>query len=194
MHGVIVMIPVSEVIAEIREAENDIDEVKYSDYDLLSAINKTIRLMSNQLALMNSPFTEGAVDYPASDVLVGADLPDDYMTLRKVVSSETGYNMSPTNNTIVATKSYSGRYFISNNKLYAGTGVQLLYRRKLPKVGIADSIDVPDFLLDFITSVSRLVLTNAAKDVLTEQIANLAKLIIPQRKYGNVKLGMQFRV
>ena len=131
------MITVADVIELVRQDEKDINEVKYSDWDILNAINKTMRLIANRFAMTNSDFMEKMVTYPADSTNQGRiiydegynknlteyDLPDDYVAVDKVLA-ENGYEMSPSVDGIVR----RGQYRISGNKIYLVQNVTFWYR------------------------------------------------------------------
>ena len=55
-------------------------------------------------------------------------------------------------------------------------------------------IDLPLILVDLIVDLTRMILTNTARDALQEFITQEVRNILPRRKYSNVKIGMDFKV
>ena len=57
------MMKAIKVLRAVRQKEQDNDEVTYSDYDIVSAINEVIRYLNISLAHKDSEFLRKSVDY-----------------------------------------------------------------------------------------------------------------------------------
>ena len=196
------MITVADVIELVRQDEKDINEVKYSDWDILNAINKTMRLIANRFAMTNSDFMEKMVTYPADSSNQGRiiydegynknlteyDLPDDYVAVDKVLA-ENGYEMSPSVDGIVR----RGQYRISGNKIYLVQNVTFWYRYSFPDFSVADMIELPKPFLDFIATITKYLLAGDS-DMATQYIADNAMKLIPARKYSHAKQKLPWKV
>ena len=90
------MISVANIIRQVRVDVKDINEVKYSDWDLENSLNKALRLTANHFAMRNSDFMERSIvmlDEPLklrfapkiaegiADELHGDSLPKDFISL-----------------------------------------------------------------------------------------------------------------
>ena len=196
------MITVADVIELVRQDEKDINEVKYSDWDILNAINKTMRLIANRFAMTNSDFMEKMVTYHADSTNQGRiiydegynknlteyDLPDDYVAVDKVLA-ENGYEMSPSVDGIVR----RGQYRISGNKIYLVQNVTFWYRYSFPDFSVADMIELPKPFLDFIATITKYLLAGDS-DMATQYIADNAMKLIPARKYSHAKQKLPWKV
>ena len=56
-------IEVSKLIRKIRLKAMDFDEIKYSDYQIINAINDVIEYLNASYALRNSDFLEKVKEY-----------------------------------------------------------------------------------------------------------------------------------
>lgn len=64
------MFSYEEIKRLIRFKEKDINEIKYSDYEIRHAVNECIRYFNNSYALQNSDFLEKIVDFVEDDMNV----------------------------------------------------------------------------------------------------------------------------
>lgn len=182
------MFTVKNVIHHVRIKNKDLNETRFSDWDIINAVNEALRFSSNEFALRNSDFFEKEREYTKQEVANGANLPDDYITLRKVIAYE-DYILSPSTGIIDDLT-----YMITNNKLYAKTGVKLMYKGFNANVGMDDTIELPDVFIDSIVKLTGLILNNAETDILMKFVADAAERLIPRRRYSNIKTPMPFHV
>lgn len=196
-------IAVADIIRQVRIEEKDINEVKYSDWDIVNALNKAMRLIANRFAMTNSDFMEKAVEYniPDDSVRVGRvyyddpyanlaefDLPDDYEAVDKVLARN-GYELSPSVDGLVR----YGQYKISGNKLFTRQSVVFWYRFAFPAFGVADVIDLPKPFFDFIATCTKYILSGEI-DTATQFVTDNAMKLIPARKYAHAKQKLPWRV
>jgi hypothetical protein len=182
------VIIVKKLVWIIRSKQKDADETKFSDWDILNAVNECLRVMANEFSLRNSDFFEKEKFFEADEVLNGVDLPDDYITLRKVITKD-GYPLSPSTAVLDGST-----YMITNNKLYAKTSIRLLYKGFKTEVTIDDNIDFPITFIDIIVKITGLILNNGETDVLLQYVKDSSQSLIPHRRYSNVKVSMPFKV
>ena len=212
------MIPLSRIIKMIRFKQNDNNEIKYSDYDIISAVNECLRYINQAFSLKNSDFLEKIKEYrevevnekileynknltegetPLSAVIfavTGVDLPDDYLGLVSVVRSSDGYALSPI--TILENLTNTG-YKIFSNKIYCSGDFNLLYKRTIAEVKGVDieneHIDLPLFFIDLVVKLSGVILQNSANtDVMMSEINSTVERLIPNRRYSKIKRKMPF--
>jgi hypothetical protein len=62
------MIQVSKILRMVRYKAKDNNEVRYSDYDIIQAVNETIRYMNQDLSLKNSDFLEKVKYYRQDEI------------------------------------------------------------------------------------------------------------------------------
>lgn len=183
------MISVQRIVYLTRVKQKDLNETRFSDWDILNALNEGIRLISLELSMQNCDFLEAAKDYTGEETRRGAELPEDFVALRRVLSHR-GYPLSPTAGTVCG----ADQYIITENKLYARVAVKVLYRKVLREVELGGAIGLPEVFTDAVVKLTGLILNNAETDILTQFVANSAKYLIPRRRYANIARRMPFHV
>lgn len=191
------MIEVSKVLRLIRYKLRDIDETRYSDYDIYNALNEALRYISSSQALTNSDFLEKMRIYDASNIssdysfaLEGVKLPEDYLTLVGITRLD-GRKLKPTETTNIPTDI---EYKITNDRVYTGASAFVIsYKKSIPSVDSdTDDIDLPLFCLDAIVKTTCLVLENAETDILMQSVDTITKSIVPRRRYVGAETKMPF--
>ena len=216
------MITVQKIIRLVRFKENDNDEIKYSDYDILSSLNEVIRYMNLRFSMMNSDFLEKAVvldekkineeiaAYNAQQAdeedrkemvrfgLTGVDLPDDFLSLMGVVRAGAGYcNEYKLKCGQSGMRLAPDEYYIFGNKLFTRCRtVRLLYRASIQQAtSTTDEISLPEFFLDGLAKMTAMILHNDANtDVMREAMDKVIDSMVPSRRYSNVRVRMPFKV
>ncbi|SDC69726.1 hypothetical protein SAMN04487864_11534 [Succiniclasticum ruminis] len=216
------MITVQKIIRLVRFKENDNDEIKYSDYDILSSLNEVIRYMNLRFSMMNSDFLEKAVvldekkineeiaAYNAQQAdeedrkemvrfgLTGVDLPDDFLSLMGVVRAGAGYcNEYKLKCGQSGMRLAPDEYYILGNKLFTRCRtVRLLYRASIQQAtSTTDEISLPEFFLDGLAKMTAMILHNDANtDVMREAMDKVIDSMVPSRRYSNVRVRMPFKV
>lgn len=183
------MIAVNDIINQVRVEVKDVNEVQFSDWDILNATNKALRLIANNFSMRNSDFFEKNIYYTGRETFDGAVLPDDYIALKDVVGCR-GYRLSP------ATDGHLTpfKYLITNNRIYANGPITMFYKGTADKAVAGGNIELPNAFLDFIVAITIMLLTGKEMDEVTQAVSDMATNLIPARKYANVKLPMPFRV
>lgn len=216
------MITAAELKRLIRYKAGDNNEVTYSDYDVLQAINETLRYV-NQYYL-NSDFLEKVEHYRQDDLnkaideynaslttdtsdetataptpkehidmrFTGVDLPDDFLSLVRVVDSR-GHDL----HTCDAIRPPRwDEYKILQNKLYAGVkDVDMLYNAAFLSITSLDDgkIELPRVFLDALCKLAVMILTQTPDgDTMQQATEDALANIVPLRKYANVEKRMPF--
>lgn len=185
------MIQARTLILDIRHKEKDNNEILYSDYDILAAVNECLRYLNQAYALRNSDFLERSTVLQIDNELDGFELPADFVSLVNVSRNSDGYVLHPVR---VIGETTSDSYKVVDNRLYTrNKEIVLAYRRKVLDIkNIEDSIDMPELFRDNISKVTRMILNNAETDVLLKAVNDTAKGIVSSRKYSNVRKKMPF--
>ena len=212
------MIELNKILRMIRSKVKDNNEITYSDYDILDAVNECIRYLNNSFALQQSDFLEKVQHYRQDDMnaaidaynaalpeggqrkehidftVTGADLPPDFISLVHVMRARDGYYLSP----VPAIEHVDGgTYKVFANKIYCNTDFDLLYRASIAQVKDmdTDTIELPVTFFDPIIKVTCMILSNnASGDVLMQEVTRIIQNIVPKRRYSHVKCRMPFMV
>lgn len=209
-------ITAKRISRQVRYKLNDNDEVKYSGYDMLNAINESIRYLNQSYALSNSDFLEKIKEYRVDEMnkevdeynknkaaddpekehydfeKTGAELPDDFVVLVTVARAKDKYHLSPV--TLEEDLSF-GTYRVFAGRIYTRSDFDLLYRAKLNEFTDLSTgeIELPDIFFDCIVKIVAMILEqNPNNDVLMSETNRLVSSIVPGRKYSNVKIKMPF--
>lgn len=216
------MITVQKIIRLVRLKEKDNDEIKYSDYDIISSLNEAIRYTNMRLSTMNSDFLEKAVVLDEKEInekiaaynaqaeeenrkeqvrfgLTGVDLPDDFLSLMGVVRAGVGccHNEYRLKCGQAGMHLAPDEYYILGNKLFTRCRtVLLLYRASiLQPTSPTDEIGLPDFFLDGLAKMTSMILHNDPNtDVMREAMDGVIDSLIPHRRYSNMRSRMPFKV
>lgn len=196
------MIAIKDIFKQVRIDLKDMNEVQYSTWDLENAINKAIRLMANHFSMIHTDFLTRTVltcDTPVDfDVafpidrehngeLYGASLPDDFVTVVKVLRPD-GYELHPSTGHLDKRK-----YLIYRGCLFTLGPVLLTYSYTLPNCSIDDGIDLPITFFDFIVEATKVALTETTGG-LTTFINDNAEKMIPSRRLTNARVRLPWRV
>lgn len=205
-----------KIARQVRYKLNDNDEVKYSDYDLLNAINETIRYLNQSYALVNSDFLEKIKKYRMDEMNkevdeynqtkgdnepekeyydfkhTGVELPDDFVSMVSVDRAKDHYPLSP----IMADEHlHYGTYKVFAGRIYTRHDFNLLYHAKIAEISNiqTDSIDLPDIFFDCIVKMVGMILEqNPNDDIMANEVNRVVSSLVPRRKYSNVKQKMPF--
>ena len=215
------MITAAELKRLVRYKAGDNNEVKYSDYDVLQAINEVLRYINQYY--INSDFLEKIQHYrqdamnkvideyndsikpdPDDETIAiepkahidmrytGVDLPDDFLTLVRIVDGH-GHDL----HTCDAIRPPRwDEYKILQNKLYTGVkDVDMLYNAAFLSVdSLEDSkIELPRVFLDAMCKLVVMVLTQQPDgDTMQQAVEDILSHVVPMRKYTNVEKRMPF--
>ena len=216
------MIKAKKILRMIRSKVKDTDEVRFSDYEIIDAVNECIRYINVDFALKQSDFLEKIERYSEDKInaeiaeynktvsaseqkpsvnfaIDGADLPEDFVTIVSVVRTRDGYHMSP----VPASETIDrigmcthGGYKVFGNRIYCDAAeFDLMYRREIQGVSDVETgeIDIPAVFTDLVVKVSCMILQNNPEtDVLMREISLLSSSLVPRRRYSNVKQRMPF--
>lgn len=203
---------VSEIMRGIRYKQKDNNEVLYSDYDILQAINEALRYINQTYAMKNSDFLEKMQPYriremnaeidewneanPGDqkeyvDFREGVDLPEDFLTVASIRNTF-GKPLKPCPADVPPRP---WEYKIVGNKLYLPGDADMLYRYVLGEVTSDDAIGLPRIFYDLIVKVAGMILANAPDtDVLMQEINTLVVNLVPARRYSHLEMPMPWRI
>ena len=191
------MIEVQDLIRKIRYKANDLNEVKYSDYDILQAINEVIDCINLNKSLQNSDFLEKAEtfnqdNYTDDFSTEGLTLPYDFITLVGIVRTSDDYQMHPvgTGDELIEA---CGTYKIIGGKIYTKEKeIKLIYRAKIEEAeAVNDDILLPDIFTNVIVNTSLLAL-NTGTSTLQQSVDLAVDNIVPRRRYAHARARMPF--
>lgn len=216
------MITVQKIIRLVRFKEKDNDEIKYSDYDIISSLNEVIRYMNIRFSMMNADFLEKSVILDEKQIneeiaaynataeednrkeqvrfgLTGVELPDDFLSLIGVV--RTGIDCCCRDYKLkcgqAGMRLAPDEYYLMGNKLFARCRtIKLLYRAAIAQVtSVTDNIELPEFFLDGLAKMTAMILHNDANtDVMREAMDSVIDSMVTRRRYTNVRARMPFKV
>lgn len=188
------MIEVSALVRKIRFKQKDLHEIKYSDYEIVQAINEALSYLNQSMALGNSEYLEKDKKYilDNEENINGVSLPYDFMTLISVTRIRDGYKLHPVS---VGRDPEYGEYKVFANKLYCKEKeIKVAYRAVLTEIeNTNEDIALPAFMADGLVNLSVMVMNNQSTTVLTEATEALIKNITPLRKYANARQRMPFK-
>lgn len=212
------MIAVAELVRLIRFKQKDNNEIKFSDYDIIQALNECIRYVNQSFAMKNSDFLEKVTTYNQDDLnaqvavlnsqlaegetptalydfaLTGAELPDDFLSLVSLIRYSDNYKLIPVE--AIAPVEYN-TYKIVGERIYVGCGTfNMLYRASIAEIStLADNVQLPVFFKDCLAKLTGMILNNNAEtDVMMQAVEDTVSALIPKRRYTNVRTKMPFYV
>jgi hypothetical protein len=175
----------------VRWKEKDMDEVKFSDYEIYHAMNEVLRYLRAHLANMQSELLEREKVYKADDFTDGAALlPDDFTSVKGVYRLSDRYRLHAVADDHVTPDTF--RLFAG--RIYAVCGILLHYYGSLLPVKEGDPIPLPDTYVDPIVKLTRMVLNNTDVDTMTQAVMDAVNAIVPRRKWSNARAKMPFFV
>lgn len=187
-------IEVSKLIRKIRLKAMDFDEIKYSDYQIINAINDVIEYLNASYALRNSDFLEKAKEYhlTSEQMQKGVTLPYDFMTLVGLNDLQCGRPLAVVPST--ETPKFD-EYKIVGSKIYSGVpDFTITYRKKIEEIETEkDEIDLPAVFEQLIRNFAFSVLTDG-EDGMLQAIEQAVEAIVPARRYTHARIKMPFMV
>lgn len=216
-------INVKNLVYKIRYKVKDLNELVYSDFDVLEAINECIRYLNQDNALKNSDFLEKTKRYVQEEMnaeveeynelhpqepkplydfaQTGAELPDDLITLVDIMRLRDGYHLSPIPAVEDINPHQQGQYKIINGRIYTNTDFNLLYRAEIMQITLADMsdtgaiVELPEVFTDLLVKVAVMILTNTADtDIMMREVSRVTNNLVSGRRYNNIKVRMPFIV
>lgn len=212
------MMEAIKILRAVRQKEQDNDEVKYSDYDIVSAINEALRYLNISLVHKDSEFLRKSKDYDEREMNEaidaeneanqdvkgyepkeredfahkGVELPDGYLSLVSVQRSDDYYDLHPATS---LARLKEKEYVLFGGRLYVKhRGFRLNYMGAVPEIKDVekDTIELPDVFFDLLVKMARLVLNNGDADTLTQAVSAAVDSLIPRRRLSNVRSRMPF--
>ena len=217
-------IKVKDLIYKIRYKAKDFNEILYSDFDIIEAVNECIRYLNQEKALRNSDFLEKTHHYVESEMNAeiaeqnedlpdeeklplydfakdGVELPEDMITIVDIIRLKDAYHLHPIPAVEEINPHDCGQYKIVNGKIYANADFVLLYRAEIAQITLNDLsdgdavVELPSVFTDLLVKVSVMILTNTADtDVMAQEVSRVANNLITGRRYNNIKVRMPFKV
>lgn len=216
-------INVKKLVYKIRFKIGDLDEVRYSDFDVLEAVNDCIRYLNQDKALKNSDFLEKIKHYDQNEMnaevaaynelhptepkefynfpVTGAEMPEDLIALVDLVRLKDGYHLHPIPAVEQINPYEQGQYKIINDRIYANTDFDMLYRAEIATVSLTDLnnadsiIELPAVFTELLAKIAVMILLNQAEtDVMMREISRITDYLISGRRYNNIKVRMPFKV
>ena len=217
-------IKVKDLIYKIRYKAKDFNEILYSDFDIIEAVNECIRYLNQEKALRNSDFLEKTQHYVESEMNAeiaeqnedlpdeeklplydfakdGVELPEDMITIVDIMRLKDAYHLHPIPAVEEINPHDCGQYKIVNGKIYANADFVLLYRAEIAQITLNDLsdsdaiVELPSVFTDLLVKVSVMILTNTADtDVMAQEVSRVTNNLITGRRYNNIKVRMPFKV
>lgn len=191
------MLEVQDLIRKIRYKANDFNEVKYSDYDILQAINEVINCINLNKSLMNSDFLEKATVFNQDNFdddfsIKGIKLPYDFITLVGISRTSDDYPMNPVGVSDELTE-YGGTYKITGNRIYTKEKeIRLIYRAMISEAeSVTDDVMLPEIFENTIINTA-LTALNTGTSTLQQMVDQAVESIVPRRRYAHAKARMPF--
>lgn len=212
------MMEAIKILRAVRQKEQDNNEVKYSDYDIVSAINEAIRYLNISLVHKDSEFLRKSKDYDEHEMNAaidaeneanqdvegyeqkeredfahkGVELPEGYLSLVSVQRSSDYYDLYPATS---LARLKEKNYVLFGGRLYVKhPGFRLNYMGAVPEIKDVekDTIELPDVFFDLLVKMARLVLNNGDADTLTQAVSAAVDSLIPRRRLSNMRSRMPF--
>lgn len=205
------MMKAKDIINLVRYQLKDNNAVQYSDYDVMQALNSCLRYMNQYY--INSDFLEQVVYYREDEInakideanqtadtpvahvsmkLTGVELPDDFLSLVRVVRECDGVDMHPCQ---TIKTPWPREYKILQNKIYAGVkDIAVMYNVALKAVSsIDDTINLPGIFRDALAKLTCTILANNPDtDTMQSAFEDVLRSIVPLRRYSNMRKKMPF--
>lgn len=217
-------IKIKDLIYKIRYKTKDFNELVYSDFDVLEAINECIRYLNQDKAMKNSDFLEKIQHYVQEDMnaevvawneehpneepkplydfaVTGVELPEDLIALVDIIRLKDGYHLSPIPAVEQINPHQCGQYKVINDRIYTNADFDLLYRAEIAQITLDDLsdseavVELPAVFTDLLAKVAVMILTNTAdNDVMSREVSRVTDNLITGRRYNNIKVRMPFKV
>ena len=185
------MIDAKHLKEMVRWKEKDMDEVRFSDYEIYHAMNEVLRYIRACLANQQSDLLEREKVYEIGDFMNGAvELPDDFTSVKGVYRLSDHYRLRAVSDDHVTPDTF--RLFAG--RIYAEAGILLHYYGSLMPVKDGEEIPLPDTYIDPIIKLTRMVLNNTDVDTMTQAVTDEIDNIVPRRKWNNACQKMPFFV
>ena len=183
------MLDATRIKEMVRWKEKDMDEVRFSDYEIWDALNEVLRYVANRLANMQSDVTEREKVYDDAAVFAdGVPLPDDFLSVKGLYRLSDDYRLHAVSDEHLT----AGTFRLSGGKLYAGEPFRLQYYGTLGAAKDGWLISLPESFTDAIVKLTRMVLNNTDVDAMTQAVVTEVDAIVPRRKYNNLRPKMPF--
>ena len=174
------MIDAKHLKEMVRWKEKDMDEVRFSDYEIYHAMNEVLRYIRACLANQQSDLLEREKVYEIGD----------FTSVKGVYRLSDHYRLRAVSDDHVTPDTF--RLFAG--RIYAEAGILLHYYGSLMPVKDGEEIPLPDTYIDPIIKLTRMVLNNTDVDTMTQAVTDEIDNIVPRRKWNNACQKMPFFV
>lgn len=181
---------VDEFVVSLRYDLQDADGTKYSDYQVLDALNKILRLVNQQLCNMSSDLIKVKTDLTLTSGNVS--LPADFQAETRVLVSTVILIPRTTEDT-----TDTATYEIYDGKLYANqTTVTLTYKKSFSDITAisATALPLPNMFVNLLIDLIKQKLSGAVDAVLTPIISQELYKLVAKRGKANSMLRAQFTI
>ena len=169
------MIPVVNLVRSLRFALKDMQGVKYSDYELIEAVNQAVSLLYGQLSekYIFATLKKKIINIGSSQE---TSLPSDFVRIHQLGMGDEGVAI-PTSRMPVC----EGTYRIIGDTLYAAPGVYSLEYYYVPvRVNsLADNVDAPLSMSPYIEQISLAIFGNNLEKA--EQVVQVCMSVLSDR-------------
>ena len=150
------MIPVINLVKSLRFALKDMQGLKYSDYELIEAVNQAVSLLYGQLS---EKYVYATLKRKV--IIIGSSneysLPSDFVRIHQLGMGDEGVAIPTTRMPVI-----EGTYRIIGDTLYAHEGAYTLEYYYIPVrvSSIADNIDAPLSMSPYLEQISLAIFGN----------------------------------
>ena len=176
-------IAATKIVRHIRLQIDDFDEVKVSDYQILIFLNRALAAISTAVAARGLDFLTASQTYSGSSASTGANLPDDFQTLKEVTDGSTGYTLTPT---YITKTPAAYEYKVMGEKIYCGAAsYTLFYQKYIGPIDslLTDSVAVPGYCLGLIVQTTVALMQGMGPDAVIQLINNIINTDFPAMTY-----------
>lgn len=169
---------------------NDMEKIRYSDYEMLVAINSILRTMNNVLVTTISDIVEKTTTITLTNGV--GDMPADWVTTIQVYANSLVLEYLPPPYDLV-----EGYYRISGSRIYSShTSVNLVYSATFPSITqMTDNLPLPNIFLDMLVDYIKLILKGSqpkTQDIITALDTTNVRSIMARRKVSGVEVPMPY--
>ena len=159
------MATAKELSTLIRIDIDDLQEAKFSEYEMLVLINSVLRIINDKLCDTDSDLVEKETNLTMTDGY--ASLPSDFNSVIEVLSSDG----SPLDFYPRSFKLDDGGYRISSGNLYTTGDVTLVYKSTITTITDLNSVlPLPDMFLEALRKLAVMMINKATTDAIDLEI------------------------
>jgi len=182
----------SQLFVELRYELNDQNRIRYSDYQLLSVLNATLRIINIALNNLFSPIivTAGTVALTSG---VGS-LPTDFQSIVTALVDET--ELTPVT---LKTTPTNEEYKIMGTSLYStNSSVDIIYRKRFATLtAVSDTIPLDDDFIELIKRYMKIYLKNDMTNMDQSLLASISQDVanmVTGREFSFIECELPFQI